>query len=129
MFDSMTVHVWGNSCTHYLLTHPLPIGHIRANCGIEHCDVICNDDGNYHDEDALTGKWQLLVADLEFNGTKCATPAACTQVLSQREAFDLFYNRCVWGWGCAWVLGDEWVCVCGRVCVYVYLCVCGGVGG
>ncbi|XP_076438274.1 chitin deacetylase 7-like [Babylonia areolata] len=38
------------------------------------------------------GKWQVLVADLEFNGTKCASPAACTNIATQRDAFDLFYT-------------------------------------
>ncbi|KAK7106266.1 chitin deacetylase 7-like isoform X2 [Littorina saxatilis] len=43
-------------------------------------------------EQEFPGKWQVLVADLEFNGTKCASPSACTQVATQRDAFDLFYN-------------------------------------
>lgn len=43
-------------------------------------------------EQAFPGKWQVMIADLEFNGTKCASPSACTKVETQRDAFDLFYN-------------------------------------
>ena len=41
----------------------------------------------------VTGIWQVMLPDLEFNGTKCATPAACTEVVTERDVFDLFYNR------------------------------------
>nr|KAG5700156.1 hypothetical protein BaRGS_010463 [Batillaria attramentaria] len=34
----------------------------------------------------------ILVADLEFQGTKCASPQACIGVTTERDAFDLFYN-------------------------------------
>ncbi|KAL8598040.1 hypothetical protein ACOMHN_062638 [Nucella lapillus] len=43
-------------------------------------------------EKKFPGKWQVLVSDLEYNGTKCASPSACPGIKSQREAFDLFYN-------------------------------------
>lgn len=42
-----------------------------------------------------TGIWQFTVPDLQFNGVKCATPPACTGVLTQRDVFNLFYDRWV----------------------------------
>ncbi|XP_067679929.1 chitin deacetylase 7-like [Haliotis asinina] len=38
------------------------------------------------------GKWQFLVASLDFNGTACATPSACTNVFTQSDVFDLFFD-------------------------------------
>ncbi|KAK7487588.1 hypothetical protein BaRGS_00021138 [Batillaria attramentaria] len=43
-------------------------------------------------ETAFPGRWQFLVADLAFNGTKCATPQACIDVATERDAFDMLYN-------------------------------------
>ncbi|KAK7487587.1 hypothetical protein BaRGS_00021137 [Batillaria attramentaria] len=43
-------------------------------------------------EAEFPGRWQILVADLEFQGTKCASPQACIGVTTERDAFDLFYN-------------------------------------
>lgn len=41
------------------------------------------------------GIWQFTVPDLQFNGVKCATPPACTGVLTQRDVFNLFYDSFV----------------------------------
>ncbi|KAL5019612.1 hypothetical protein ScPMuIL_002504 [Solemya velum] len=41
---------------------------------------------------AFPGLWQILIPDLIFNGTICATPQACTSVTTKRDAFDMFYD-------------------------------------
>ncbi|GFS01576.1 chitin deacetylase 9 [Elysia marginata] len=39
------------------------------------------------------GFWQFIVADLVFQGTKCASPSACSlQISDSQDAFDFFYN-------------------------------------
>ncbi|XP_076453010.1 chitin deacetylase 8-like isoform X2 [Babylonia areolata] len=51
-----------------------------------HCDIGESLDGTF------PGLWQVLIADLEFKGQRCASPAACTNVVSQNDAFEIFYN-------------------------------------
>ncbi|KAK3799933.1 hypothetical protein RRG08_064824 [Elysia crispata] len=39
------------------------------------------------------GKWQFLVADLMFKGTKCASPSSCSlQIKDSQDAFNFFYD-------------------------------------
>nr|XP_034304316.1 uncharacterized protein LOC117681901 [Crassostrea gigas] len=41
----------------------------------------------------LPGKWQILVADLTWQGNKCPSPAGCGNVTTKKDAFDLLYNN------------------------------------
>jgi len=49
------------------------------------------DNGKTPDEE-FPGKWEVNVAELEFKGTKCASPSACTNVKTQQDSYDLFYE-------------------------------------
>uniref|UniRef100_K1QM48 NodB homology domain-containing protein n=1 Tax=Magallana gigas TaxID=29159 RepID=K1QM48_MAGGI len=39
------------------------------------------------------GKWQILVADLTWQGNKCPSPAGCGNVTTKKDAFDFLYNN------------------------------------
>jgi hypothetical protein len=41
----------------------------------------------------ITGKWQVLVADLAWKDNKCPSPAGCPEVTTKKDAFDLLYDK------------------------------------
>lgn len=41
------------------------------------------------------GKWQVLIPDFKFGGTRCEVPQACTNVITKKDAFDILYDNFV----------------------------------
>ncbi|XP_005108553.1 chitin deacetylase 7 [Aplysia californica] len=42
---------------------------------------------------SFPGKWQFLVADIEYKGQKCASPSACSPLIqTSQDAFDMLYE-------------------------------------
>ncbi|PVD27722.1 hypothetical protein C0Q70_12893 [Pomacea canaliculata] len=41
-------------------------------------------------DQAFPAKWQYIVSDLEFRGSKCATPSGCPGVATQEDVLELF---------------------------------------
>ncbi|XP_041373949.1 chitin deacetylase 1-like [Gigantopelta aegis] len=39
------------------------------------------------------GKWQFLIPVLNYKNSTCAVPQGCTTVLTQRDAFDMFFDN------------------------------------
>lgn len=47
----------------------------------------------FHSLKCYSGKWQILVADLTWQGNKCPSPAGCGNVANKKDAFDFLYNK------------------------------------